>query len=192
MNRIFKKITNELAAIEDVKAIVLYGSLARKEGTSRSDIDLFVLTTDKSTMKEVQEKIIELETDTGKTIQPTVRTIKELQKTDTGLLQNIFQEGKVLYLKEAPELPSAILLEQKPHLVYSFQLSNLDQNEKAQFNSNFYGRVKNKYQYSGSLKKIGGQKLSPGCVIIPHTQKAKIEKLFRKFKIKFKQVKVWK
>lgn len=192
MNRILKKIANELVKIEDVKAIVLYGSFARKESTSRSDIDLFILTTNKSTIKEIQEKIIGLENSTGKTIQPTVRTIKELQKTDTGLLQNIFQEGKVLYLRETTEIPSAVLLEQKPYLIYSFHLNNLGQNEKVQFNSNFYGRIKNKYQYSGFLNKISGQKLSAGCVIIPHTEKTKIEKFFRKFKIKFKQVKVWK
>jgi len=115
-----------------------------------------------------------------------------LKKTDTGLLQNIFQEGKVLYLKEATEIPSAIILEQKPYLVYSFQLDNLGQSEKAKFNSSFYGRTKNKYRYIGALKEVKGQKLSSGCVIIPHTEKAKIEKFFRKFKVKFKQLKVWK
>lgn len=192
MNRTLKKITGELAKIDDVKAVVLYGSFARKEDTSRSDMDLFILTTSKNTLREIQDKVIELEKRTGQIIQPTVRTIEDLQKTDTGLLQNIFQEGKVLYLKEAPELPSAILLEQKPHLIYSFQLNNLDQNEKAQFNSSFYGRVKDKYQYSGFLNEVKGQKLASGCVMIPHTEKSKIEKFFHKFKIKFKQVKVWK
>lgn len=192
MNKILKKITKELSAIEDVKAIILYGSLARKEYTSRSDIDLFILTTRKPTLKHVQDKIIELENTTGRSIQPTIRTIKELQKTDTGLLQNIFQEGKLLYLKEATEIPSAVLLEQKPYLIYSFQLNNLIQNEKARFNSSFYGRVKNKYKYTGLLNEINGQKLSPGCVIIPHAEKSKVERFFRGFKIKFNQLKIWK
>lgn len=192
MNRALKKIVIELSKVDDIKAIVLYGSFARKEVTSRSDIDLFILTTDKNTIKEIQEKIINLEKSTGQTIQPIVRTVKELQKTDTGLLQNIFQEGKVLYLKGAPELPSAILLEQKPHLIYSFQLNDLNQKEKAQFNSSFYGRIKDKYAYSGFLREINGQKLASGCAIIPNIEKSKIEKFFHKFKIKFKQIKVWK
>lgn len=192
MNRIYKKIAKELAAIEDVKAVILYGSFARKEDTTRSDIDLFILVTDKITITEVQEKIIELESVIDRNIQPTIRTIKELEKTDTGLLQNIFQEGKVLYLKEPTEIPSAIILEQKPYLIYSFQLDNLGQSEKAKFNSNFYGRIKDKYKYAGFLNEIKGQKLSSGCVIVPHTEKLKIEKFFKKFKIKFKQLKVWK
>lgn len=192
MNRALRKIINELAKINDVKAIILYGSLARKEVTSRSDIDLFILTTKNDTLKEIQERVIELEKSTGQIIQPTIRTIKELEKTDTGLLQNIFQEGKVLYLKEAPELPSAILLEQRPYLIYSFQLTSLNQKEKAQFNSNFYGRIKDKYKYSGYLNELNGQKLASGCIMIPYTEKSKIEELFRKFKIKFRQVKIWK
>ena len=118
--------------------------------------------------------------------------MKELQKTDTGLLQNMFQEGKLLYLKESTEIPSAVLLEQKPYLIYSFGLNNLVQNKKAKFNSNLYGRTKNKYKYSGFLSEINGQKISSGCVIAPYAEKSKIDKFFKKFKVRFKQIKVWK
>jgi len=192
MKRILKKIAKELSRIEDVKVVILYGSLARGEFTSRSDIDLFVLTTDDKTQKEVEDKVIELESEIGKNIQPTIRTIAKLQKTDTGLLQNIFQEGKALYLKEPSDIPSAILLQQKPFLIYSFQISSLPQKDKARFNRQIYEQTKKGYKYKGLLLEIGGQKLSAGCVMIPYEQKERIEKFFKKFKVKFEQVKVWK
>ncbi|NQT22529.1 MAG: nucleotidyltransferase domain-containing protein [Candidatus Omnitrophica bacterium] len=192
MNRILKKIVKGLLTIEDVRAVILYGSFARKEATSRSDIDLFILTTEKKTEKDVEDKIIRIESAVGRNIQPTIRTLKELKKTDSGLLQNIFQEGKVLYLKEPTDIPSLMLLEQKPQLIYSFQLRNLNQNEKAKFNNEFYGRKKEKYSYKGILRELSGQKLSAGCVIVPHAEKQKIEKFFKKFKVKFEQLKVWK
>ncbi|MBL7131418.1 MAG: nucleotidyltransferase domain-containing protein [Candidatus Omnitrophica bacterium] len=192
MNRILKKIVKGLLSIEDIRAIILYGSFARKEATSRSDIDLFILTTEKKTEKEIEDKVIRIESETGRNIQPTIRTLKELEKTDSGLLQNIFQEGKVLYLKEPTDIPSSMLLEQKPQLIYSFQLSNLNQNEKAKFNNEFYGRKKEKYSYKGFLQEIGGQKLSSGCIMIPYEQRERIEKFFKKFKVKFEQLKVWK
>jgi len=192
MKRILKKIAKELSRIEDVKAVILYGSLARGEFTSRSDIDLFILTTDDNTQKEVEDKVIELESEIGRNIQPTIRTITELQKTDTGLLQNIFQEGKILYLKEPSDIPSAILLQQKPFLIYSFQISSLPQKDKARFNRQLYEQTKKDYKYKGLLQEIGGQKLSSGCIMIPHMQKETIEKFFRKFKVKFEQLKVWK
>jgi len=192
MKRILKKIAKELSKIEDVTAVILYGSLARGEFTSRSDIDLFILTTDDKTQKEVQDKVIELESAIGRNIQPTIRTVTELQKTDTGLLQNIFQEGKILYLKEPSDIPSAILLQQKPYLIYSFQISSLPQKDKARFNRQLYEQTRKEYKYKGLLQEIGGQKLSAGCVMIPHMQKETIEKFFRKFKVKFEQLKVWK
>lgn len=192
MNRLFKKIVRGLSAIEDVRAIILYGSFARKEATSRSDIDLFILTTEKKTRKIIEHKVIGIEREIGRGIQPTIRTLKELEKTDSGLLQNIFQEGRVLYLKEPADIPSSMLLEQKPQLIYSFQLSNLSQNEKAKFNNEFYGRKKGKYSYKGLLNEIGGQKLSAGCILVSHSERQKIEKFFKQFKVQFSQLKVWK
>ena len=53
MKKILNKIGKTLSAIEDVKAVVLYGSFARGEVTSRSDIDLLILTTEKKTSREV-------------------------------------------------------------------------------------------------------------------------------------------
>ena len=192
MKRILKKIAKELSKIEDVKAVILYGSLARGEFTSRSDVDLFILTTKDKTLREVQDKVIELESKIGRSIQPTIRTIAELQKTDTGLLQNIFQEGKILYLREPSDIPSAILLKQKPYLIYSFQISNLAQKDKVRFNRHLYEQTRNGYKYKGLLQEIAGQKLSAGCVMIPYEQRAKIEKFFKKFKVQFEQLKVWK
>jgi len=192
MKRILKKIAKELSKIEDVKAVILYGSLARGEFTSRSDVDLFILTTEDKTQKEIHDKVIELESEIGRNIQPTIRTLVELQKTDTGLLQNIFQEGKILYLREPSDIPSAILLQQKPYLIYSFQISSLLQKEKARFNRQLYEQTRKEYKYKGLLQEIGGQKLSAGCVMIPYEQKEKIEKFFKKFKVKFEQLKVWK
>jgi len=192
MKRILKKIAKELSKIEDVKAVILYGSLAREEFTSRSDVDLFILTTEDKTRKEIHDKVITLESEIGRNIQPTIRTITELQKTDTGLLQNIFQEGKILYLKEPSDIPSAILLKQKPCLIYSFQISSLTQKDKARFNRQLYEQIRKGYKYKGLLQEIGGQKLSAGCIMIPYIQKEKIEKFFQKFKVKFEQLKVWK
>jgi len=192
MKRILKKIAKELSKIEDVKVIILYGSLARGEFTSRSDVDLLILTTEYNTQKEIHDKVIELESEIGRNIQPTIRTLAELQKTDTGLLQNIFQEGKILYLREPSDIPSAILLQQKPYLIYSFQISSLLQKEKARFNRQLYEQIRKGYNYKGLLQEIGGQKLSAGCVMMPYEQKEKIEKFFKKFKVKFEQLKVWK
>ncbi len=44
MKRIFKTIVESLSVLSEIKMIVLYGSFARGEESSRSDIDLLILT----------------------------------------------------------------------------------------------------------------------------------------------------
>jgi len=192
MKRIFKKIAKELSEISDIMGVILYGSFARGEYASRSDIDLLILINKQKTKKEVQNKIIELESEIDRNIQPTIRTVSELQKTDTGLLQNIFKEGKILYLREPAEIPSSLLLRQKPYLICTFRISNLNQNDKAKFNRSLYEQIQKGYKYKGLLNEMGGKKLSSGCVIIPNSQREKLEKFFKKFNITFEQLKVWK
>jgi len=192
MKRILKKITTDLSEIPDLKLVVLYGSYARGENTSRSDIDLFILTTKIKTQEEIQNKVIGLESEVGRNIQPTIRTISELQKTDSGLLQNIFKEGKVLYLREPAEIPSTLLLQQKPYIIYSFRISKLSQRDKVRFNRSLYEQKRKGYKYKGLLNELGGKKLSSGCVMVPNNQKEKIEKFFKKLNVKFEQLKVWK
>ncbi len=192
MKRILKKITKELSEIHEISVVILYGSFARGENTSRSDIDLLILTTKEKIQKEIQDKIIEVEAAIDHSIQPTIRSFSDLKKTDSGLLQNIFMEGKVLYLREPAEIPSALLLQQKPYLVYSFKLNKLDQKEKAKFNRSFYEQQQKGYKYKGLLDELGGKKLSPGCVLVPVSQKNKIEKFFLKFNVRYEQLKIWK
>ena len=64
--------------------------------------------------------------------------------------------------------------------------------EKARFNRYFYERRRKGYKYKGFLQQIAGQKLSPGCVIVPYLYKKKIIKVFSKYKIEYEQLKVWK
>lgn len=192
MKRKIKKIVESLSEIDEIKIIILYGSFARKEGTTRSDIDLLILTSKKNAENIIQNKIIELESAIERTIQPTIRTIDELQKTDTGLMQNIFKEGKVLYLREPADIPSALLLKQKPYLIYSFRINHLNQKDKARFNRSLYEQVRKGYKYKGLLREIGGEKLAPGCLVVPHPQKAKIESFLKKFNVKFEVLKIWK
>jgi hypothetical protein len=68
----------------------------------------------------------------------------------------------------------------------------MNQNEKAKFNNIFYGRIKGKYNYKGLIEEVGGQKLSAGCIFVPYSGKQKTEKFFKKFKVQYKQLKVWK
>jgi len=192
LKRILKRIVNELSVISDIKLIILYGSFARGDYGPKSDIDLLIITTKPKSLNEIQNKIIGIEEKIGKSIQPIIRTEKELKKTDIGLLQKLLQEGKLLYLKEPFEISASEITKQKPYVIYIFQLNSLNQKTKAKFNRELYTRTKKKHVYEGLLQKIGGQRFSPGCIIIPFDKKNIVEKFFRRYKIKYEAKNVWK
>ena len=187
---LFRKIVTAFSGVEDLKAIILYGSFAREDYGPRSDIDLMFITKKEETAEEIQDIIISLEL--GRNIQPIIRTEKELSETDSGLLQNLFLEGKILLLREPFDFDVSTLLHLKPFLVYTFDLGNLNQNKKAKFNRAFYPRKTANYNYPGKLTELKGEKLASGCVLIPFPEKKAIEKLFNSYKIEFKAVRVWK
>ncbi|MCD6521317.1 nucleotidyltransferase domain-containing protein [Candidatus Calescamantes bacterium] len=190
--RILKTISRELSRLKEVVGVILFGSYARGDYGARSDIDLFILVDNSANKEKIEDTIIKLENKISRSIQPTIRTKKELKQTDTGLLQNIFQEGKVLYLREPLEIESALLLKQRPYVLFTFELKNLSQKEKAKFDRKLYPHAIHGYKYPGLLQKIGGEKLSSGCVLVPFKEREKMEKIFRNFKVKFNEIKIWK
>ena len=131
MKRIYKKISERLSESAGIIGAILYGSYAREEETSRSDIDILLISKNEESKTDIQNLIIELEEEIDRIIQPTIRTLFDLKDTDSGLLQNIFEEGKILFLKEPLELPVGSLLNLKPFVIYSIKLNNLEQKEKA-------------------------------------------------------------
>ncbi len=192
MRREYKEIAKQLSSIAEVRLVVLYGSYARGDFGPKSDIDLLVLVSKGGVVERIHNVIISIEEKIGKSIQPAIRTIEDFRKTDSGLLQNILREGKILYLRDFFEIPVVELLKQKPYVICTFAISSLNQKNKAKFNREFYSRrTKEKYEYRGLLHKLGGEKLASGCVFIPFAKKAELGKFFKKYKISHSSKNVW-
>jgi hypothetical protein len=152
---------------------------------------LLILVSKGSATEKIHDAIIRIEERIGKSIQPTIRTMEEFKKTDSGLLQNILREGKILFLRDFLEISAIQLLKQKPYAVYTFRLNSLSQKNKAKFNREFYFRSKKNYEYQGLLHQLGGEKLASGCVFIPFAKKAELEKFFKKYKISYASKNIW-
>ncbi len=191
LQKIFKEISSELSLVSEVKIVVLYGSYARGDFSPKSDVDLFILISKSDAVEKIHNAIIKIEEKIGKNIQPTIRTGEEFRKTDTGLLQNLLREGKILFLRGFFEISAVALLKQKPFIIFSFRINSLSQKNKAKFNREFYSRTKKKYEYRGLLQKLGGEKLASGCIMIPFKAKNGMEKFFNKYKIRYEKKNIW-
>lgn len=191
MLRIFKQVSRELSSISEIRLVILYGSYARGDFGPKSDVDLFILAAKSDAIDKIHNAIIKIEEKIGKNIQPSIRVEEEFRKTDSGLLQNLLKEGKILFLRDFFEISAVALLKQKPFIIYSFKINLLSQKNKAKFNREFYSRTNKKYEYKGLLQKMGGEKLAPGCVLIPFARKNGMEKIYKKYKIGYETKNIW-
>jgi uncharacterized protein len=99
---IFSQIKTIVAATEPMARVIVYGSYARGEQRSDSDIDVLILV-DKPTLTQEEEKRIkyplyDLEFNTGQIISPFVLTAEDWEQRHrvTPLYENIQREGIAL------------------------------------------------------------------------------------------------
>ena len=99
---IFAQIKAIVAAVEPTAEVIIYGSYARGEQRSDSDIDVLILVdTPELTLEEekrIKYPLYDLEFDTGQIISPLVLTKEDWEKRHvvTPLYENIQQEGVAL------------------------------------------------------------------------------------------------
>ena len=178
-------LIDELSTVRSIKLIILYGSWAKGEASKKSDIDLFILAS-----KNDRDKIEDIISKGDFRVQPVIRSVAELNTTDSGLLANVLKDGKILYAKNF-ELDASKILKHKPAVIYSFKLDNLNQQTKRKFNSALYGTKIKNYKYIGMVEQFGGIQLGRGCILIPESRRKQIESLFESYKIKYEKITVW-
>ena len=176
----------------EIKNIILFGSVTRDESSSSSDIDIFIdlIKDKKSTEKEI--KII------GNKFYDSTRyknywaplgvnnkislIVGELDKWKE-LKPSIIANGITLYGKFKSDI--------KGELKVFFIWENVQPNSsRVLFNKQMFGyNQKNKF-YLGLIQKYKGERLGKGCILVPIEQSNVFHNLFKKYKIAVKIKKV--
>ncbi|AWX33393.1 nucleotidyltransferase domain-containing protein [Methanosphaera sp. BMS] len=83
---------------DDIKLIMLYGSVARGEDNSESDIDILIVSDNADDLRyKVNDLVVDVSLDCGEIISPHLMTEKHFNKTkDLRFLSNVLKEGVIL------------------------------------------------------------------------------------------------
>ena len=87
--------------LERIIFAYIYGSIAKSEDSSKSDIDLLVIS-EKLTYSEVMEKLIEVEASLGRVVNPTIYDLNQIRqklKQDNAFVARIIEQPKI-WIKE--------------------------------------------------------------------------------------------
>lgn len=160
--------------------IILYGSSTKGEEEPR-DIDILLIFEKKSLREraELGQKLKEkLKNNKIKNIDIKTINLKEIFQKEFLARQGILSEGYSLINKE--NLSERIGFKGK--MLFSYNLKNLNHNEKTKFTYALSGR-----NSRGMLKKLKGKFVGRGAVLIPIENSIKFKKFLDEWNINYKQ-----
>ena len=186
---------------QEIKEIILFGSVARGDFTKTSDIDLFINVKNNKDIKKIEKTIQktanEFEATATNTwhlrqinfpIKPVVGDLNSKQWS--ALKREIISTGITIYGKYK-EIPGKL----KHQLLFSFNLKNLKPKDKVRFIRQLYGYKTKKgiktYIQKGLLQKEKAVKLNPSTILIPVEAHQIFYNFFKKFKIQHQIREVW-
>ena len=154
-------IVNVVSKIQGVVGIFLFGSLARGVYDEYSDYDLLVLFEDKALMWRSWDELFRVVGSLKMNLHVIPETLEELKTANSVFLNELFRYGKVLFAR----LPLEIFL--RPVKLGSFYLVIYDMGSLS-----YRDKMKAVYFLYrkggvGAVAKMGGIKLSEGCVLVP-------------------------
>jgi len=204
MQKEFKDIVFEFAKLasdfNNVKTILLFGSVAKGEADKRSDVDfLVVFDTTKNKFKD-ENKIFSLSQELGRKYDKTVQVVfsnRNFDKLERKFIETVLREGIILYGNLPSVRTDKLLLE--PYSIFDFEASKLDKSNRNKLDRILKGyETKKKYKSKlykssseGLIKKYESKKLGPSSFIVSFKNSNIFEELFRNFKIKYKKLDVW-
>ena len=174
---------------EQIRKIILFGSVAREEDSTTSDVDVFVDIVKKNSALEMEIRgILDDFLASAKytsywepfgvdnDIKLTIGVLEDWKELHSSIIAN----GIVLYGKYAPKVKEG------KHKVF-FVWENV---KRVLFNKQLFGHKQYGKEYTGLLQNYGGKRLGKGIIVVSLEHAIVFHKLFKKHKISVKIKKV--
>ena len=171
-----KSAFKKFAEKREIFDVVLYGSAAKGKEDAR-DTDILLIFNKKS-LKERSETGEEFKKIIDKIKNADIKTInlEELFNKDFIARQGILVEGySLIHSKHFSKLLGFL-----GYSLFTYNLKNLNHNEKTKFTYALIGRNE-----EGIIKKIGAESIGKGVVIVPSFNSSIMEEFLEKWKINY-------
>ena len=154
-------IVDVVSKIRGVIGVFLFGSLARGDYDEYSDFDLLVIFEEKALMWQNWDELFQAVGSLKMILHVIPQTLEELKAANPVFLDELFRHGKVLFARFPFEVFSrSVKLE--PFCLIIYDMSGLSYRDKMKVVYFLY-----KKGGGGAVAKMGGIKLTEGCVLVP-------------------------
>lgn len=178
---------------QDIKNIILFGSVARDEADKTSDVDIFIDVVKENLIfeKEYLGVVSYFYASTKYTYYWKLFDITNEIKIHVGVLEkwkelkpSIIADGIVLYGKFMQKTKTG------KHVVFFIWENITPNSRRVLFNKQLFGYKQNEKHYLGLLEKYNGERMGKGSIVVPLEHSAIIHNHFKKYKIAVKIKKV--
>lgn len=187
MNRIEEaviEIKKRLKKINEVFAVILYGSVARGDYSIRhSDIDILIVLSDIKSRNNVGKVIDDINVKYRVRVHPEYQGIS-VKHEDQTLLCKMFEEGVVLFSKGTWFIKEGNL-GLGAFRLYRFDTSHVDKVSRVMFSRALHGRK----GFNGLIDNVFVIDSGKGGLLVKKDRFKDIEEFFDRFKVKYKVVK---
>ncbi|MEK6895382.1 MAG: nucleotidyltransferase domain-containing protein [Nanoarchaeota archaeon] len=174
-------------SLEDIKEIILFGSVAREEATKKSDVDIFIDVFAETETKKIEaeaQKIVDrfYSSSKFKNYWKSLGVENELS-VSVGVLDkwklkdSMLGSSIILYQKYTPNLKSG----KTKGILYWKGIK--DNSKRVMLNKNLFGYSHYGKKYLGLVEKYDGEKMGANVLLINLENLNVFLKLFRKFNV---------
>lgn len=196
------EFVKRVSEFENIHSIILFGSVARGEVDSRSDIDFFIIFDTNKNIAELKERgevskvALNLEKEYDRNIQ-LVFSNKNFDKLDRQFIEEVFKEGIILFGKNP--VVDIKKLKLMPYTLIYYSLRNLSKSEKMRVKRALYGHTTYK-EYKGKIYKsevkglieeVKGKRTGIASILIPTTKSKIFMDILKNFNVEFQRLDVW-
>ena len=180
-------LKERITEIENVGAVILFGSVVRGEASPKSDIDLMVIPLKHEKIKELKRQVMKLlkEIENENKLEASFSLILYTGKEDPYFIWEMISDGVVLYI--TPELVTPSIQSIKPYALISYSYSGLKDNDKKRVQRYIFESKKGLQIDKGN--KI--EYIAPGVLLIPLQKSRFIKKFFDEMHVNYSLIKIW-
>lgn len=185
------RLVNAVVGVEGVIAVILFGSRARGDCDDYSDYDLLVVFENDDVMWRNRRKLFENVGRLGLFTQVLARSTRELaEKTEPTFLQNVLEQGVLLYLRYPFQAP-AFSQNLRPMAIVSYELKGLSHNEKMRVIYRLFGKKAKKHVSTGVVEENGGIRLGSGCFMVPLENLENVIRIMNEHNVQFRIMRIY-
>jgi len=180
-------LKEQAAELDDLGALILYGSTVRGDASGKSDIDILVIPLKKELAGTLEKVINDLLRDIEERFKLEINFSSMIYDgtEDPYFIWETLKDGAVIYCR--PEMVLPAIDTTKPYALISYRFAGLDESKKKRIQRFLYESKSG----MGIEKRNRMEYIAPGVIIVPIGKSKRIVDYFDSIELDYSLLKIW-